>query len=120
MAKPKSSDKSIAEMLSLAALVANRSGIKLVDSPAGPQVLVRTTSDSESYKIWAPQDDDAEAFRLAVAVHLFRGFHSLFESEILGRQNTPQENRMAILRAAAKMGELSSQDPKHALPRWDA
>lgn len=93
-------------LLQQAAVAANRSGLTIIDTEAGPQILKSVSAGSEVYEIWAPHESDAEAFRLAVALHLFRGYQNLFADEIVGKPNDEKETRMAILRAAAKMGSL--------------
>lgn len=101
------------ELLELAAKAATAAGMPIIQSEAGPQVLERRLSDgTECYRLWAPQTEDGDALRLAVALGLVvdcsrpsAALPFTRHDYILSEGDDPaRATRRAITRAAASIG----------------
>ncbi len=95
-------------------MAAAKAGMPIIQTEAGPQILDRQTTSTDSYKIWMPHLNNHEAFELAGYLKMTVDFDFQFAKlgkivkGIAGR-NQPLDlsaMRMAILEVATVVGQV--------------
>ena len=101
------------DMLGYASIAAAKAGMPIIQTEAGPQILDRQTSSTDSYKIWTPHLNNHESFELAGHLKMTIDFDFQFAKlgkivkGIAGRKQPLEMSamRMAILEVAAVVGQ---------------